>query len=85
MEDKKLGPSARYDRIRTALRIAEFNKYGRAVERFHNGPDLPARQTFGRQVRKQGNRIEHGRQIALYCSHHSTQQVTNRGNPRRHE
>ena len=79
MEDKKLGPRARYDRIGATVRITEFNEYGRTVERFHDGPDLPARQTLGRQVRKQGDSIEHGRLFALYGCHHSTQQVTNRG------
>src|SRR3972149_5688161 len=82
MQNQKLRARAGRDRVGAALIVAEFHENVRGIERFHDRSNLPTLQALGRPIGQQSYRVERGRLLAVSISlgrHHSTQQVTNRG------
>lgn len=62
--------------------IAELDQHGVVVERLDDRADLPTLKPLRRMIAEQRHEVEDGGLTAifgLWSSHHSTQQVTNRG------
>jgi len=64
MQHQKLRSRAWYNSVGTPPIVAELDENRCAIERFHDGPDLAARQSLGRQIRQQCNGIEQRKLIA---------------------
>src|SRR5260370_26665129 len=82
MQDEQVRPRARRDRVGATLLVAELHEQSLVVKLLDDGADLPARKSLRGKVRQQCYHVQIGRRFvlcALFCLHHSTQQVTNLG------
>lgn len=82
VQNKKRRPLARRNGIRPPFVVTEFDKRRIVIQKFDDRAHLSSRELPGGQIVHQRHHIEQLRfAFVRLCSHHTIQQVTNRGGP----